>query len=209
MTHYETLGVSIAATQADITKAFRKLSMQHHPDREGGDKDAFQRIQAAYEILGDVEKRARYDSGAQTHVMDKATIIELSARQGMAQLFNEVLGKLNENNVDQIDFRAIMLDSIKQGRAMNMTAAQAAQSTIRKNRKVKSRMKAKDFMFAALIAENINTEKSKLKQAIMGVRVCIKMRALLDDFEYEFQSPQSNNAGFYFFSPTGSMNRGF
>lgn len=59
--HYATLGVTKSATQDEIKKAFRKLASQHHPDK-GGDTKKFQEIQAAYDTLGDPEKRAAYDN---------------------------------------------------------------------------------------------------------------------------------------------------
>jgi molecular chaperone DnaJ len=60
---YETLGVARDASQAEIKRAFRKLAMQYHPDRnkEAGAEDRFKQINAAYEVLSDPEKRQRYD----------------------------------------------------------------------------------------------------------------------------------------------------
>lgn len=57
---YEVLGLETKATQEEIKKAFRKLAMQHHPDR-GGDGEKFKEINAAYEILSNEEKRQTYD----------------------------------------------------------------------------------------------------------------------------------------------------
>ena len=61
MTHYETLGVGEGATPDEIKRAYLKLASQHHPDK-GGDTRKFQEIQAAYDTLGDAQKRAAYDS---------------------------------------------------------------------------------------------------------------------------------------------------
>lgn len=61
--YYATLGVARTATQDEIKRAFRKLASQHHPDK-GGDTQKFQEIQAAYDTLGDPEKRAAYDRPA-------------------------------------------------------------------------------------------------------------------------------------------------
>jgi DnaJ-class molecular chaperone len=63
---YDELGVSRTASEEEITRAFRKLAKLYHPDLHPGDKKAeekFKRISAAYEILSDKTKRARYDRG--------------------------------------------------------------------------------------------------------------------------------------------------
>jgi molecular chaperone DnaJ len=62
--YYQVLGVPKNAPQADVKKAYRKLAQQYHPDRNRGDKDAeerFKDISAAYDVLGDAEKRKHYD----------------------------------------------------------------------------------------------------------------------------------------------------
>jgi molecular chaperone DnaJ len=62
--YYELLGCSRTASADDLKKAFRKLAMQHHPDRNRDDKEAekrFKELNHAYDILKDPEKRAAYD----------------------------------------------------------------------------------------------------------------------------------------------------
>jgi DnaJ-class molecular chaperone len=61
MDYYDTLGVPRTASQEEIKKAYRKLAMEHHPDR-GGDNNKFQEISVAYDTLGDPNKRAQYDN---------------------------------------------------------------------------------------------------------------------------------------------------
>jgi molecular chaperone DnaJ len=62
--YYETLGVQRAASDAELKAAFRKLAMQHHPDRNPGDAECehrFKELGEAYEVLKDPQKRAAYD----------------------------------------------------------------------------------------------------------------------------------------------------
>lgn len=62
--YYEILGVDRSATAEDIKKAYRKLAMQYHPDRNKGDASAeekFKEVGEAYAVLSDQDKRARYD----------------------------------------------------------------------------------------------------------------------------------------------------
>lgn len=62
--YYDTLGVSRDASHEEIRKAFRKLARQYHPDvnKTPGAEDKFKQINEAYEVLGDEEKRKKYDS---------------------------------------------------------------------------------------------------------------------------------------------------
>jgi molecular chaperone DnaJ len=59
--YYELLGVKKDASADEIKKAFRKLAVQHHPDKEGGNEEKFKEINEAYEVLKDQQKRQRYD----------------------------------------------------------------------------------------------------------------------------------------------------
>ena len=60
-TLYDYLNVSKDASSDEIKKSFRKLSMKHHPDRQGGDPTLYKEINNAYSVLSDSEKRKQYD----------------------------------------------------------------------------------------------------------------------------------------------------
>ena len=62
--HYQTLGVAATASAADIKRAYRRLVVQYHPDKHGGDiryEEQFKTVAVAYGVLGDPGKRATYD----------------------------------------------------------------------------------------------------------------------------------------------------
>jgi len=59
---YDILGVARDASSTDIKKAYKRMALQHHPDRKGeGNEEMFQKVQQAYEILSDNDKRRMYD----------------------------------------------------------------------------------------------------------------------------------------------------
>ena len=73
--YYEILGVNKTASADEIKKAYRKVAMQFHPDRNPGDKSAeekFKEAAEAYEVLSDADKKGQYDRyghGSQTSVI--------------------------------------------------------------------------------------------------------------------------------------------
>jgi len=80
--YYSTLGVAKGANAKDLKQAYRKLARKYHPDVNPGDKSAeakFKEINEAYEVLGDPEKRKKYDElGANWRAYEQAA----EARRG-------------------------------------------------------------------------------------------------------------------------------
>jgi molecular chaperone DnaJ len=89
--YYEILKVSREATDDEIKKAYRKLALQYHPDRNPGNQQAeetFKEINEAYEILGDREKRLSYERYGSTD--DTGNLFDFGFRRNFDDVFNDL-----------------------------------------------------------------------------------------------------------------------
>ncbi|KAH7854693.1 hypothetical protein Vadar_016866 [Vaccinium darrowii] len=99
---YEILGVEKTASQQEIKKAYYKLALRLHPDKNPGDEDAkekFQQLQKVISILGDEEKRALYD---QTGCVDDA---DLSGEvvNNLKEFFRTMYKKVTEADIEEFE----------------------------------------------------------------------------------------------------------
>lgn len=94
--YYEVLGVSKDSSEADIKKAYRRLAMKHHPDRnkdDHGAEEKFKEAKEAYEALSDSEKRAAYDRFGHDGLRGAAGGGGFSA-EGFGDIFGDVFGDI-------------------------------------------------------------------------------------------------------------------
>ncbi len=101
--YYKVLGVNKNATQEEIKKAYRKLALKYHPDKNKNNKKAeekFKEITEAYEILGNSEKRKKYDKfghtsmfeGGGTYTTDFSDFSDIFGGFGIDELFEKFFG---------------------------------------------------------------------------------------------------------------------
>lgn len=93
--YYEILGVNRGCDEAALKSAFRKLAMEHHPDRNGGCEEAagrFKEINEAYSVLSDPQKRATYDRFGHAGVNGAGGGAGGAQYQDVHDIFNEVFG---------------------------------------------------------------------------------------------------------------------
>ncbi|KAI3772574.1 hypothetical protein L6452_03763 [Arctium lappa] len=99
---YEILGVERTASQQEIKKAYHKLALRLHPDKNPGDEDAkekFQQLQKVISILGDEEKRALYD---QTGCVDDADLAG-DVVQNLKDFFRSMYKKVTEADIEEFE----------------------------------------------------------------------------------------------------------
>jgi|SRR5210317_1671665 DnaJ-class molecular chaperone len=91
---YQILGVGPSSSQEEIKQAYRRLSMEHHPDR-GGDSAKFNKVKEAFNVLSDQAKRNRYDMYINVVKISEDEVkeyhnskldVEFNVRQGMGSV---------------------------------------------------------------------------------------------------------------------------
>ncbi len=92
--YYEVLGVSRNAEEAELKKAYRRMAMKHHPDRNAGDSSAeesFKEVKEAFEVLSDQRKRASYDQFGHAGV---DASVGAGGGAGFSDIFDSVFGDI-------------------------------------------------------------------------------------------------------------------
>jgi len=92
---YDILEVDKSASQEEIKKAYRKLSLKHHPDKNGGvDNDMFQKINEAYETLSDPSRRENYDFMGNSHGGPMGMNPFMHSHSGVDEIFQNIFANM-------------------------------------------------------------------------------------------------------------------
>jgi hypothetical protein len=179
MKHYETLGVARTASQAEIKRAWRKLSSQYHPDRDTGDAERMAAVNAAYEILGNPERRARYDQTGDSGPSQQEQTMEQKAERALMEVFAQVI----ELDVDPVqELRHSFEDAIQEAE----TAINKSQTSIKKleKRRAKVTVKKGDNIFVMLIDGKVSSLKSSIERCKEQKEIAGAALKLLSDYQY-------------------------
>lgn len=194
---YEVLGVDRQSSKEDITKAYRKLAMTHHPDR-GGDEAAFQEIAEAYAIVGDEAKRKHYDTyglNIEPAVMDMA----------MTFLTNALNHLLDNADPDSTDFLEGVRKLVRQKQGEIEADIAMHRMRTRKLDRFLARMKG------PVLTDVAGREKARLveetKTRENGLAVIKAAQSLLDNHAYDFNAPSTSGSLLYNY--TGATFRSF
>src|SRR6185503_12182292 len=95
--YYEVLGVKRDAPEADVKKAYRRLAMKYHPDRNPDSPDAegnFKEVKEAYEVLSDTDKRAAYDRFGHAGLQGSQGMGGGGGSDAFSDIFGDVFGDI-------------------------------------------------------------------------------------------------------------------
>lgn len=125
MDYYQILGVPATASPEEIKKAYRKLAMQHHPDR-GGDTEKFKEISEAYDNLSDENKKRQYDNRNTTWNDPFENFSQQSPYfQDFAEIFGDRFKPPPQRNPDGIVDATISLSQAYTGLDLNINVGYA------------------------------------------------------------------------------------
>lgn len=108
MSYYEVLGVPEHATQEEIKKAYRKLALQYHPDRNSGQDDKFKEVALAYETLGNENSRQAYDAKRRDPFSDPNFFRTWNDSGNFSDIFEQMFGNRRNPNAKGPDVRVQM-----------------------------------------------------------------------------------------------------
>ena len=94
--YYKVLGVTKSSTSVEIKKAYRKLALKYHPDKNQGDKSAenkFKEISESYDVLGDPEKKAKYDTYGHSRNSFSNSGFDFGGNASMEDLFGDFFNR--------------------------------------------------------------------------------------------------------------------
>lgn len=114
MNYYDVLGVPEHATQDEIKKAYRKLALQYHPDRNSGHDDKFKEVAQAYETLGNESSRQAYDAKRRDPFSDPNFYKTWDNSSNFSDIFEQMFGNRRNPNAKGPDVRVQMVLSFEE-----------------------------------------------------------------------------------------------
>lgn len=199
--HYQTLGADRGASQEEIKQAWRRASKQHHPDREGGDPEEMARVNAAYECLGDPERRAEYDSTGKDM---KPGSLEQEAREALLQLFKLTLDGGHENVMQHVH------ELLGRNKAMHRAKmeGEADQRMRYAKRTGKVRVRSGMNLYQLLIDQKLAALDSSIDKAARVIEVLDKAGEMLANYEQDEVEPAQKSAYSLYFTNFNQFNPG-
>jgi curved DNA-binding protein CbpA len=198
---YDVLGVDPDATPEEIKQAHHRLVKKVHPDA-GGDKEEFHKVQGAYLVLRDPERREKYDKhGAEAVNPDNETALILTLLGGLMQ---QALASVQDpTTADIVGVMKDILNKTKSGHDDKIVECMAQDYKLRElekrfKKKNKKNKKHKDHpnYFQTLLAG----QRAGLKKQITNFKEAIEqvdeLLDIVDAFEYVFDAPPQPSGGY-------------
>lgn len=202
---YSDLGVPKDASPEDIKKAYRKKAGKTHPDKAGGDKEAFQKASKAYALLSDSSRRSDYDKTGRDGIQDENAVLLQELAQLMFSIIDQVQDVMSTNILE------IMNQNIHQHVRQVNEEIRKQTHAIEKRKVVikrfhKKKGKGKDSIVVAMLKADVDKRMTGIERANEQIAKLTKMLGLLNDYEYRCDSmpsfSSSSSTSTHGFGPT-------
>lgn len=183
---YDDLGVPPSAHAKVIKAAYRKLAQRLHPDREGGDAEAFTRVQTAYDVLSDPDRRKKYDETGDTRVPDH----DMEMLQELAQLFFAVVeGCPDPARLDIVKEVRGHLDAAGHGAAQEIGKWEAKKRKVEDAQKRLSRKGAGRDVLGDMLGASLTDIARGIEGCSIKSGKIARMREILESYTYRTEAP--------------------
>lgn len=176
---YETLGVKRDASPDEIKKAHRRGVRAKHPDR-GGKKEDFHKVQEAYEILSDPERKKLYDETGKTASSSVNIPMEVS---------NLICQMVNEGNVKTMDFVELARQSIEASIVRMAKEIEILQKRADKFEEAAIRMKSKEPVVIEMLKQTAALQMSSIDALSAKMDLGRQMLEFLEGCSYQVDVP--------------------
>lgn len=189
---YGVLGLERKASATHVRAAYRRLVKAHHPDK-GGDRAVFERVQHAYDVLVDVNRRDRYDRTGDAAEVKIDDPVEVMAMGLIGQLLGSIVGQDGEAAVRR-DLVALMVDTLRKQAAEHESNRQRLGLVEANIVRLRSRFSRKDGgqenRIAVLLGHQLveaQRGREALARAVVG---CERAIEILSDYRFTFDAVQ-------------------
>ncbi len=181
---YKSLGVKTKASPVEIKKAYRDKSKVLHPD-VGGNKEEFALIAKAYGVLGDKDKRARYDK---TGIETDLSVAKQQAGNTIQAIFNDILQDYGIENISTCDVISAIKEKLDLTSDKLEQQKREAVDKKRMLREIAKRVKHKDKnnFFSTVITQRINNQDTAIKGMGQRKEILSIAKKMLKDYGFEF-----------------------
>lgn len=178
MSYYDDLETTASASAEEIKARWRRMSSEYHPDKKGGSVEAMQKINKAYEVLGDPERRAHYDATGEA--AEQPPVEEEALRMLMGALAQGI----EADPLNPLRWVQQVLDGVQ---AQLLQAQNLQQDTKRKLARLTGRFKVKqgENMAQGLIDAKMRDARAALAQIERGLAANASARTMLTNYSFE------------------------
>lgn len=173
---YKILGIARTATAEEIKAAYRRLSMEHHPDR-GGDAEKFREITEAYQVLGDMKRRQSYDEcGCVADVVGRAMSM-------LEEIFEHMVDSVEADT--RINFKEVAAECVCKELEEAEKARKRAILDLSKYEALRGRLRVKegDNIFEVVLDRKEGKLRERLVALNTGIEVCKAATGMLENYE--------------------------